>query len=115
MQIGQFYRQDDGFIGRLRTLTLDVQLRITPTGFVGHSRAPEWRVHLVEDGEGAAHDPEVGSGWAHRSDRIGDYITIQLDCPGLARPMRANLLPGKQGDGAFVLLWSPRLRRPKPD
>ena len=115
MKIGQFRRENEGFTGCLRTLTLDVSLRIIPTGFVGHSRAPEWRVHLADCDGAEECDHEVGAGWTHRSTRIGDYITIQLDCPGLARAMRANLLPDKQGEGAFVLLWSPRLRRPKPD
>ena len=115
MQIGCFRQEDGAFAGRLRTLTLDVPLRIVATGFTGHSRAPDWRVHLNDAQDDTSPGPEVGAGWTHSSDSVGDYIAVQLDCPGLPRAMRANLLPSKHDDDAWVLLWSPRLRRPKPE
>lgn len=115
MQIGYFRQEDGAFTGHLRTLTLDVPLRIVATGFASHSRAPDWRVHLHDVHGDASPGPEVGAGWTHSSDSIGDYITVQFDCPGLPRAMRANLLPSKHDGDAFVLLWSPRLRRPKPE
>ena len=114
MQIGCFREDGDGLAGRLRTLTLDVALRLVPTRFAGHGRAPDWRVHLaggdIADGLG----PEVGSGWNHDG-KSGTFVTLQLDCPGLARPIRANLVPSNRGDDAHVLLWSPRLRRAKAE
>ena len=114
MQIGSFHQADDRFVGVLRTLTLDVELQLVPTGLTGHARAPDWRVHLADaeapDGIGS----EVGSGWNHHG-KAGAFITLQLDCPGFARPIRANLLRSNRGDEAHVLLWSPRLRRPKAE
>jgi uncharacterized protein (DUF736 family) len=114
MQIGYFHGQGDGFTGRLRTLTLDVALRLVPTDFAGHERAPDWRVHLsaadAPDGIGL----EVGSGWNHEG-KGGRFVTLQLDCPGFARPIRANLLRSHRDEEAHVLLWSPRLRRPRAD
>src|SRR3546814_14206965 len=65
MQIGCFKEDGDGFAGRLRTLTLDVALRLVPTGFTGHDRAPDWRVHLADNGAPETIGPEVGSGWNH--------------------------------------------------
>lgn len=114
MQIGCFRQDGDGFVGGLRTLTLHVLLRLVPTGFSGHARAPDWRVHLADDSAAEGIGPEVGSGWNHEG-KTGAFITIQLDCPGFARPVRANLLRSSRGDDGHVLLWSPRLRRPKPD
>src|SRR3546814_13179658 len=92
MQIGCFKEDGDGFAGRLRTLTLDVALRLVPTGFTGHDRAPDWRVHLADNGAPETIGPEVGSGWNHDG-KTGAFVTLQLDCPGFARPIRANLLP----------------------
>lgn len=115
MQIGHFRQEDGAFTGRLHTLTLDVPLRIVTTGFTGRGPTPDWRVHLDNLQDDVSPGPEVGAGWTHSSETIGDYITVQLDCPGLPRAMRANLLPSKHDDDAFVLLRSPRLRRPKPE
>ncbi len=114
MQIGCFYPEGDGFAGRLQTLTLDVALRLIPAGFTGHGRAPDWRVHLSDAQAPGGIGPEVGSGWNHEGKR-GAFVTLQLDCPGFARPIRANLLRSNRGEEAHVLLWSQRLRRPKAD
>ncbi|WP_242129824.1 DUF736 domain-containing protein [Sphingobium sp. Sx8-8] len=114
MQIGCFRAEGDGFAGRLQTLTLDVALRLVPTGFTGHGRAPDWRVHLADADAPDGIGPEVGSGW-NRDGKSGAFITLQLDCPGFARPIRANLLRSNRGDEGHVLLWSPRLRRPNAD
>ncbi|MCW2387138.1 uncharacterized protein (DUF736 family) [Sphingobium sp. B11D3B] len=114
MQIGCFQSQGDGFTGRLQTLTLDVALQIVPTGFSGQERAPDWRVHLRDADAPDGIGPEVGSGWNHEG-KSTTYIALQLDCPGLIRSVRANLLRSKQDENAHVLLWSPRLRRPKAE
>lgn len=112
MQIGCFQAEGDGFAGRLQTLTLDVMLRLVPTGFTGHDRAPDWRVHLIDAQRPDGIGPEVGAGWNHDG-KAQAFVALQLDCPGFARPIRANLLHSHRGDEAYVLLWSPRLRRPK--
>jgi len=114
MQIGSFHQDGDAFVGRIRTLTLDVALQLVPTGFTGHGRAPDWRIHLTDEGAPDGSGPEVGSGWNHDG-KSGAFVTLQLDCPGFARPIRANLLRSNRSDEGHVLLWSPRLRRPKAD
>src|SRR3546814_19337036 len=87
-----------GFVARVQALTLDVAVRLVPTGFADHGRAPDWRVHFddqaLPDGVGI----EIGSGWTHKRATIGDYIKIQLDCPSFSRPVRANLLPSTHND-----------------
>ncbi|MBB3862745.1 uncharacterized protein (DUF736 family) [Novosphingobium hassiacum] len=112
MQIGCFDKDGDGFVGCLTTLTLDVPLGLVPTGFTGHGRAPDWRVHLAADATSAGFGLEVGSGWNHDS-KAGSFIAVQLDCPSFPRPVRANLLRSHRDGEAHVLLWSPRLRRHK--
>src|SRR3546814_10698253 len=72
MQIGCFRADGAGFVGRVQTLTLDVAVRLVPTGFADHGRAPDWRVHFddqaLPDGVGI----EIGSGWTHKRATIGD-------------------------------------------
>ncbi|HEX7389129.1 MAG TPA: DUF736 domain-containing protein [Acidiphilium sp.] len=115
MQIGRFRADGAGFVGRVETLTLDIAVRLVPTGFVDHGRAPDWRVHLDDEARPGCIGLEVGSGWTHNRPTIGHYIKLQLNCPSFARPVHANLLPSKQADDEHVLLWSPRLRRPKAE
>src|SRR3546814_9973676 len=47
-QIGCFRADGAGFVGRVQTLTLDVAVRLVPTGFADHGRAPDWRVHFYD-------------------------------------------------------------------
>lgn len=113
MHIGCFHAEGDGFIGRLRTLTLDVGVRLVPTGFADHDRMPDWRLHLDDETQPSRIGVEVGAGWTHSRPTIGQYIKVQLHCPSFPRPVRANLLPSTRRDGEHVLLWSSRLRSPK--
>ncbi|WP_342251546.1 DUF736 domain-containing protein [Sphingomonas sp. OTU376] len=109
MQIGTFTQSPDGYAGRLQTLTLDVALRLVRLSSPGAERTPDWRI-MLEAADGTV---EVGAGWSHRSDKAGDYVAVQLDCPTFPRPIRANLLRSPAQDGEHLLLWSPRVRRPK--
>jgi uncharacterized protein (DUF736 family) len=115
VQIGCFRAHGAGYVGRVQTLMIDIAVRLVPTGFVDHGRAPDWRVHLDDQTRPEGIGPEVGSGWTHERPTTGPFIKVQLDCPSFARPVRANLLPSTRGDGEHMLLWSPRLRRPKAE
>ena len=39
------------------------------------------------------------------------YVSLLLDCPGLAHPIRANLFRSNDSDGPLFLLWSRPSRR----
>ncbi|MDR6849938.1 MAG: DUF736 domain-containing protein [Sphingomonas sp.] len=107
MQIGRFHRVGDVYVGRLQTALLDVPLRLVPIAERASDKAPDWRVHL--DGDEPA--LEVGSGWTHPREGGGSFITVQIDCPSLAQPLRANLLPSRDGEDQYLLLWSRVPRR----
>src|SRR3546814_17301939 len=92
MQIGCFKEDGDGFAGRLRTLTLDVALRLVPTRFTGHDRAPDWRVHLADNGAPETTGPEVGSGW-NQDGKTGAFAHPQIACTGLPPPPTPPPLP----------------------
>jgi uncharacterized protein (DUF736 family) len=105
-QIGEFTRTPDGFVGRVHTLSLDVELRLVPAE-IDAEKAPDYRVHLGADGEG----PEVGAGWKRTGERAGPYVSLVLDDPSFAQPIHANLFQAGRDDGAFHLQWSPPSRR----
>ncbi len=44
-------------------------------------------------------------------EKAGDYISLQLDDPTFARPIRANLFQADEAGMAFTLLWSRPPRR----
>lgn len=102
MQIGSFHQAGDGFVGRLQTLTLDVPLRLVPVPDHGSDKAPDWRIHLDDVAHGAA----VGSGWTRRPDGRPHFIMVQLDCPGLTRPLRASLRRTADHPDRHVLVWA---------
>lgn len=110
MEIGSFHSDGNCYVGRLRTLTLDVLLRLVPTTGGGGTRAPDWRVHIEDDATGL----EVGSGWSHPREGGGTFIAVQFDCPTFGRPFRANLLISRTDEDVHVLLWSRPARRREP-
>jgi uncharacterized protein (DUF736 family) len=55
-----------------------------------------WRLELVGNAAGR---------------KAGDYISLQLDDPTFARPIRANLFQANEAGTAFDLLWNRPPRR----
>lgn len=105
-QIGAFNRTKTGFAGRIRCLALDVELVLTPADNSDTENAPDYRIHLGdEDG------PEVGAGWKRTGERAGEYVSLQLDDPSFAQPIRANLFQADDKGSAFNLLWNRPPRR----
>ena len=107
-QIGSFNRTASGYEGRLRTLTLDIGLYLTPAVKSDADKAPDWRIHSDDPLLG----PEVGAGWNHTGDKAGSYVTLVIDCPSLPHPIHANLFPEASVNGVHRLIWSrPQQRR----
>lgn len=105
-QIGAFNRTKTGFAGRIHCLALDVELVLTPADNSDTENAPDYRIHLGdEDG------PEVGAGWKRTGERAGEYVSLQLDDPSFAQPIRANLFQADDKGSAFNLLWNRPPRR----
>ena len=100
-QIGIFTRTPDGYHGRVRTLTLDVELTLVPAEPTEADNAPDWRVRLG-DNDG----PEVGAAWKKVGERAGDYLSVQLDDPLFARPIRARLFKSPDETDVHRLVWS---------
>lgn len=108
-QIGEFTRTKTGFSGRIHTLSLKLGIAIVPAETSDAENAPDYRVHADNDD-----GPEIGAGWKRSSDKAGNYLSIQLDDPTIAHPIRANLFQNGDDKTAWSLHWSrPRDRGEK--
>lgn len=106
-QIGHFAATEDGFAGRLRTVTLDTALTLVPAEPSETENAPDYRVMMGEEGD----QIEVGAGWKRVGEKAGAYVAVQVDDPTFAFPLRANLF---QADArSHILLWNRPAKRDK--
>ncbi len=94
VQLGRFRRTETGYAGALKTLTLDIDLRIEPAPQVSE-KAPDHRVF--------AGDVECGAAWTPEGDAAAT-LNIRIDDPGLPSPIRARLVRARD-DEEFVLVW----------
>ena len=104
-QIGQFTQHKSGFTGRVQTLFFTQDLSLVPAESSDAENPPDYRVH-VGDGDG----PEIGAGWKRTGERAGGYVSLVIDDPALAQPIRANLFQSGDDKSSWVLNWS---RSPK--
>ena len=100
-QIGAFTRKDDGFFGRIRTLTFDVEVAILPAVESDTENAPNHRVFC--------NGQEVGAAWDRTGDKAGSYLSITIDDPSFVQPIRAGLFETKKD--TWHLLWTRRAKQ----
>ncbi|MDX8492527.1 DUF736 domain-containing protein [Mesorhizobium sp. VK22B] len=108
-QIGEFTRQKSGYSGSIHTLNLKLDIAIVPAEASDTENAPDYRVHA-----GGDDGPEIGAGWKRSSEKAGEFVSIQLDDPTFAQPLRANLFQNGDDKTSWSLHWSrPRDRGEK--
>ena len=100
-QIGSFRRTESGYSGSIRTLSLNVELVLISVDNTEAENAPNYRIHLGDE-----RGPEIGAGWKRTGEKAGDYASLQLDDPTLARPIRANLFQSGGDKSVWSLLWN---------
>lgn len=100
--IGSFTPEKDGYVGTIRTLSVNVKARFIPNPEKKSEGAPDFRIVA-----GAA---ELGAAWKARTkgQTRRDYLSVRLDDPSFPRPIHAALL---EDDGAARLVWSRREER----
>lgn len=109
-QIGQFTRTQSGYSGRVRTLLLDLAIVFIPADNADVENAPDYRLRLGdEDGI------EIGAGWLQTGDRAGTYISVILDDPSLAHPIRARLFQSGENGRDWGLHWTRPKKRDDQD
>lgn len=107
-QIGEFTRDATGYTGRIQTLTLDLEITITPAEPNEAENAPDYRLH-----HGAEDDArEIGAAWTRSGEKAGEYLAVLIDDPMLAHPIRAHLFQNGADTTSCSLHWN---RPPKRD
>jgi uncharacterized protein (DUF736 family) len=109
-QIGQFTRTKSGYSGRIRTLTLDIELAIVPAEHSDVENAPDYRVYIGDDD-----GPEVGAGWKRTGERAGEYVALQLDDLSFRQPIRVNLFQAGDDKTSWGLHWNRPQKRGEQD
>lgn len=87
--IGTFTKSGDGFTGAVKTLTLDVKLKITRAE-KENEKAPDYRIF--------AGQTELGAAWKKTSGAGREYLSVKLDDPSFAAPIYASLVEVEGGD-----------------
>ncbi|WP_439496115.1 DUF736 domain-containing protein [Bosea sp. (in: a-proteobacteria)] len=109
-QIGEFTRTKNGYAGRIRTLSLDVEIVLIPAEHTEAENAPDYRVHHGNDD-----GPEIGAGWKRTGEKAGDYVSLQIDDPTLPQAIRANLFQSTEDKSAWSLHWNRPPKRGERD
>ena len=95
--IGTFTKQEDGFNGTLRTLTLNVKVKLVP--IAEHSdNAPDYRL--------VAGTMEIGAAWKRQTKTNKAYLSVKVDDPSFPAPLNARLIDAE--DGIMNLYWTRR-------
>ncbi|RWD66859.1 MAG: DUF736 domain-containing protein [Mesorhizobium sp.] len=109
-QIGEFIRHQTGYSGRIRTLQLDLEVAIVAPEACDADNAPDYRVHAGgEDGS------TIGAGWKHSSEKAGEFVSLQIDDPTFAQPIRAYLFQSGDDSKSWSLQWSRQRDRAEKD
>jgi uncharacterized protein (DUF736 family) len=95
--IGTFTKSDNGFMGAVKTLSLNVKAEFIPTDKES-DKAPDYRI--------LAGSVEFGAAWKKTAQNGREYLSVRLDDPSFASPIFANLIEGE--DATHQLIWSRR-------
>ena len=93
--IGTFTAQNDSFTGTVRTLTLNVKVKIVPNAKESEN-APDYRI--------VAGNFEIGAAWKKTSQADRPYLSVSLDDPSFPATVYARLIENE--DGTHDLIWS---------
>ena len=92
MIIGTFTKKNEGFTGKLVTITQSQTLTFEP--------APKGADYRVTIG-----GVEVGAAWKRTGKESGKaYLSVKLDSPFLPAPVNCALMA--QDDGSHILVWN---------
>ncbi len=96
--IGTFSKTEDGWVGTIRTLTINVKAKFLKNADKANDKAPDYRVF--------AGGAELGAAWRETSkDSDKEYLSVKLDDPSFSGPVRAALFEN-ESEGTSVLAWS---------
>lgn len=91
--------KDGGWIGTIRTLTIDAKVRLVPNDDRTSKKAPAFRVFVG--------NTRIGEAWEAKTAGLSskDYLTVRLDDPIFPEPVIAALFQLQDGSSA-QLVWN---------
>jgi uncharacterized protein (DUF736 family) len=95
--IGTFTAEKDGFTGTLRTLTLNVKVKLVPNDKGDRENAPDFRLQ-------ATGGYDIGAAWKKVSQAERPYLSVTLDDPSFPATIYARLI--EEEGGTHNLIWS---------
>lgn len=93
--IGTFTHENNSYSGTVRTLTLNVKIKIVPND-KEKANAPDYRI-LVDNFE-------IGAAWKKISKAERPYLSVTLDDPSFPATLYASLVEADPGH--YHLIWS---------
>jgi uncharacterized protein (DUF736 family) len=99
--IGTFSKTADGYVGVIRTMTINVKAKIVANDKKGNDKAPDFKI--------IAGGAELGAAWRTKGsgEDAKDYLSVELDDPSFAAPLRAAFFENPAEDKA-ALVWTRR-------
>jgi uncharacterized protein (DUF736 family) len=93
--------KDGGWVGTIRTLTIDAKVRLVPNDDRTSKKAPAFRVFVGNS--------RIGEAWEAKTGGLSpkDYLRIALDDPILPQRINVAMFISESGDVA-QMLWSRR-------
>ena len=97
--IGTFSKTADGYVGVIRTMTINVKAKIVANDKKGNDKAPDFKI--------VAGGAELGAAWRVKSNGDGgrEFLSVELDDPSFTAPLRAAFFE-KLDEGSAVLIWT---------
>ncbi|MGQ4206705.1 DUF736 domain-containing protein [Bordetella bronchiseptica] len=94
--IGTFTAEKDSYTGTLRTLTLNVKVKLVSNDKGENDKAPDFRLQAAGN--------DIGAAWKKTSEAGREYLSVTLDDPSFPATVYARLIEGE--DGTHDLLWT---------
>lgn len=103
--IGTFIpAKDGGWVGTIRTLTINTKVRLVPNDDRSSKKAPAFRVFVGNS--------RIGEAWEAKTGGLTpkDYLKVKLDDPLLPEPINAAVFTSDGGESA-QMLWNRRRQK----
>ena len=95
--IGTFTAHEGGYVGTIRTLTINVKTKLVPNKARANDKAPDFRVY--------AGGAELGAAWRVNGEDAKPHLSVLLDDPSFATPIRAAFFENAE-EKTGVLVWN---------
>ena len=94
--IGHFVPDTDGYVGSIRTLTLQAKLRLVAIDNKSKGDGPDFRILFGTQ--------EVGAAWKAKTHEAEprDYLSATIDDPAFPEPLRGAMF---EDNGKLSLVW----------